>query len=125
MPTNKNPKFGAHYLKEWRKKNRQTHLESDKVFGNYLKRYGITPEEYREMLLSQDGRCAICGCYETSKGRTRLAVDHQHDSGQVRGLLCNSCNAGLGFLKDNEQILENALAYLKRWSCSKVSDRKD
>lgn len=76
-----------------------------------LKRcYGITPEEYDKMLREQGGTCAICRGTE-SVGR--LAVDHCHSTGKVRGLLCTNCNQAIGKLKDDAQLLRNAINYLE------------
>jgi Recombination endonuclease VII len=74
------------------------------------KRYGITLEQYEKMFQKQDGKCAIC----LKPSIKRLAVDHNHDTGKVRGLLCSNCNPLLGFATDSITILENAVAYLKR-----------
>ena len=79
------------------------------------KRYGITPEEYDAMLLAQGGACASCGDGQ-SEGGYRLSVDHNHDTGEVRGILCNGCNAALGHLKDDPQRILALLAYLRRVS---------
>lgn len=76
-----------------------------------LKRcYGITPEEYDKILREQGGTCAICHGTE-SVGR--LAVDHCHLTGKVRGLLCTNCNQAIGKLKDDAQLLRNAINYLE------------
>ena len=77
------------------------------------RRYGITEEQYAEMLESQGYKCAICGADQCSSGRN-FAVDHNHETGKVRGLLCSNCNTSLGRFKDNRQILLNALAYLEK-----------
>lgn len=78
--------------------------------------YGITPEQYDEMHNSQGGVCAICRKPETvvdpKKGLRRLAVDHDHVTGRVRGLLCINCNNGLGRFGDSPERLAAALAYL-------------
>jgi hypothetical protein len=77
---------------------------------HYLKKkYGITDETYAEMLESQGGRCAICarGC------RRRLAVDHCHATGRVRGLLCASCNLGIGKFGDSPELLLAAAIYVE------------
>lgn len=74
-----------------------------------LIRYGITIEEYTEMKSAQKNRCAICG-KESDKV---LVVDHAHNNGKVRGLLCHKCNKGLGFLDDSEEVLESAITYLR------------
>lgn len=74
-------------------------------------RYKITPEEYDEMLLVQNGCCAICGKHK-SEFKKRLHVDHDHSNGKVRGLLCWGCNGGLGLFKDNLINIQNAANYL-------------
>jgi len=71
-------------------------------------KYGLTPEHYEEMLERQGGGCAICG---KPPGDTALHVDHCHETGRVRGLLCFSCNAGLGQFKHDPELLEAALTY--------------
>lgn len=80
--------------------------------------HGMTLGQYDELLKSQNGVCAICGNgneHQTGLGRksVRLTVDHCHASGRIRGLLCHKCNAGLGFFKDNPEILNKALDYLR------------
>lgn len=74
------------------------------------KTYGITSEEYDEMLEAQGGVCKICGA---TPGARRLAVDHCHDTGEIRGLLCYNCNSALGRFQDNIALLEAAIKYLK------------
>lgn len=72
--------------------------------------FGMSTEDYWEMFDRQGGRCAICRAVPDWK---RLAVDHDHETGEVRGLLCNSCNCGLGFFKDDPHLVAQALMYLK------------
>lgn len=74
-------------------------------------KYGITPEIYQEMLDKQKGKCAICGTDSCSTGR-RLAVDHCHTTGKVRGLLCAHCNTALGKFNDDPQRIQSAINYL-------------
>ena len=81
--------------------------------GDLRRDYGLTPEDYRKMAEKQQNRCAICGRWETHKKNRYLAIDHNHVTGKIRGLLCSNCNAGLGFFEDNPQILANAIEYLK------------
>lgn len=76
-----------------------------------LQKYRITPEQYDELLEKQGGLCAICQVHH-SKFQRRLAVDHCHHTGKIRGLLCASCNSGIGKLQDDVEILKAALAYL-------------
>ena len=70
--------------------------------------YGITAEQYRNMYNQQDGRCAICG-----KKEDKLHVDHSHENGNVRGLLCGNCNRGIGIMQDDISVLSSAIKYLK------------
>jgi hypothetical protein len=74
------------------------------------KQYGISLLEYDEMLEKQGNRCLICLNKPTIK--KRLSIDHCHETGKVRGLICNSCNLGLGCFKDKIESLHNAVAYL-------------
>ena len=78
----------------------------------YKRMYGITIEDYDRMLEAQGYRCAICRTDEPGGSGARFAVDHNHDTGNVRGLLCNNCNRGLGHLQDSVLILEQAINYL-------------
>ena len=78
----------------------------------YQRMYGITIEDYVRMLEEQGGRCAICRTDEPGGSGSRFAVDHDHKTGEVRGLLCKNCNTGIGLLQDNVLILEQAIRYL-------------
>jgi hypothetical protein len=71
-----------------------------------MKRYGITEEEYEAIKVSQAGVCAICSSDE------ELVVDHCHENGHIRGLLCKQCNGALGMFKDNIQTMQRAIGYL-------------
>lgn len=82
-------------------------------------KYNLSVQEYEDMLVHQFGVCAICKRQEThtykSRGKTlrkRLAVDHCHTTGKVRGLLCHACNSALGLFKDNIKSLASAIEYL-------------
>lgn len=83
---------------------------------NLMYSYGITPEVYDQMLAAQGGVCAVCG--QQCSRRARLAVDHDHGTGAVRGLLCNNCNRSLGLLRDSREVLLSAVAYLDKHSAS-------
>ena len=78
----------------------------------YQNSYGITLEDYNQMFASQSGRCAICNIHEQESGKI-LCVDHDHNTGKVRGLLCSKCNAGIGLLGDDPDNLINAANYLR------------
>lgn len=76
-------------------------------------RYGITRLEYEAMLRHQGGVCAICG---EAPGTRSLHTDHDHATGEVRGLLCGGCNVGLGNFRDNPEFLFLASLYLTSYS---------
>ena len=82
------------------------------------KRLGLTVDDLLRMMEEQAGACAICGAEETlsRSGKVQsLAVDHSHETGQVRGLLCAKCNLALGLMDDNPEILRAALEYLAKY----------
>lgn len=81
--------------------------------ANLMKNYGVTPEQYGEMLTRQGGGCAICGSSEPQAGHYWLPVDHDHKTGEVRGILCHSCNGMLGLANDDIDRLQKAIEYLK------------
>jgi Recombination endonuclease VII/NUMOD3 motif len=92
------------YGQAWRKKN------EDKVRDReYRKRFGISLAEYTDLWAKQGGVCAIC--QEPCK-RGRLCVDHDHEDGRVRGLLCRICNIIIGQINDDFDWLERAREYL-------------
>lgn len=84
--------------------------------ANLRKSYGITADDYEAMLSEQEGVCAICGSDDpgTRDHRKRLHVDHDHETGRVRGLLCSPCNRLLGQASDSPKILRSAADYLER-----------
>jgi hypothetical protein len=114
----------AHYEKNKenikKKDNEHYHLHKEQHKSAILKRlFGITLEDYNIMLESQNGVCAICGKPEfLIDNRTNtlraLAVDHDHKTEKVRGLLCNRCNKSLGGFKDNINNLLSAIKYLTK-----------
>lgn len=102
-----NPEKVKETDKRWRDNNPEKHYI--KLRKAMLKRkYGITLDEYNDMLEKQNGVCAICG---QAKNET-LAVDHDHKTGKIRGLLCGHCNHVVGFAKDNIDILDKTILYL-------------
>lgn len=133
---NKEPRFKPHArchlcfkkrrnaIRDVEKTNRQNR---ESLKRNYLSRrkyvyktrYGITEDQYQQMLKNQDYRCAICGTHQEDQ-KIRMSVDHDHrccpglfSCGKcLRGLLCRNCNLTLGVLKDEEEILQAAINYL-------------
>ena|SRR5208283_350916 len=112
-PTSKETAVRA--SRKWRRAHPERKRDFDKV--RKLKReYGLTIEGYDALFDSQGGCCALCGReFIQRHGRAGSPqVDHDHESGQVRGLLCPPCNAGLGAFHDSEIYLRLAIAYLRR-----------
>jgi hypothetical protein len=96
-----------------RRKARHGAAWAEEVHRGLLRsKFKITPEEYAEMLSAQGGACACCG--GVNENGMRLAVDHDHSTGMIRGLLCGTCNTGIGALGDGADGVRRALAYLER-----------
>ena len=101
----------------WRRKTcrdcRRRDVSSEERAAYHLKsRYGLSVDDYSEMLNKQNGGCAICGTTKPGGRYDKLHVDHCHETGKVRGLLCHNCNRALGLLGDNISTLTNAINYL-------------
>ena len=106
-------------LREYARRRRERHLAGEKRVVRNRKdtvlrnEYGISLVEFEQMVSKQDGKCAICGRVPS---RSPLNIDHDHATGVVRGLLCGSCNRGIGLLQDNPVVIESASAYLRSFS---------
>lgn len=94
-------------------KNRYLNNKDKHKDATLKKVYGITLLEYHKMLVKQKHKCAICGILQ-DKNKKYFAVDHDHVTGEIRGILCERCNQGLGYFRDNIDILMNAITYLLR-----------
>jgi hypothetical protein len=82
--------------------------------GKHLEyKYGMTHGDYQTMLENQDHKCAVCGIDEKHAENSRLCVDHNHETGEVRGLLCKKCNQAIGLLQDNPDFCDAAGRYLR------------
>lgn len=100
MPSNR-----LEYIRNWQRANPERRRATE------LKhKFGITVEQYNKMLAAQGGTCAICA---STPGLRRLAVDHDHETGIVRGLLCGPCNRALGMFRDDPALLAAAIRYLQ------------
>jgi hypothetical protein len=86
-------------------KNKRNYLNS-----NYKRKYGISHDEYDEIVKKQEGVCYICNL----KPKTKLFIDHCHSTGKIRDLLCGNCNRLIGESKENIQVLLNAIKYLQK-----------
>lgn len=96
------------YNRENNKKHKHKHLEQRKN-AHLLNKYGITLGEYKAIRSKQGGLCAIC------RKKDRLCVDHDHSTGEIRGLLCDMCNRGLGLFYDDELTIRRANIYLRNY----------
>lgn len=105
------------YMREWHAKNKEVNREvkrAKRLNGTYKRKYGITLDDYNAMLAAQGGHCALCEkTPEDEKRFKRLNVDHCHETGRVRGILCTRCNFAIGILGDNEAGLSAALRYIR------------
>lgn len=86
-----------------------------RAHANNIQRYGITVETFDRLLAQQQGRCAICG--HPPRGRRRLSIDHHHDTGVVRGLLCNICNMFVGFVDADDRVIARLAEHSRRREC--------
>lgn len=112
-------KKGKPYLQSWCKacKSKVNSTYDEKAARkNLLKRRGLSNEEYSDLLIKQNSACAICKSsfgHQTKSGKkANLAIDHDHSTGLVRGLLCNKCNRALGYFQDDVEIIQRAIYYL-------------
>ena len=101
----------------FRKRATELSCVRDKAFGRYIKykyKYKIILDQFNNMLLNQDNKCGICEMPFENKNYFRPAIDHEHSTGIIRGLLCSKCNLGIGHLKENPKNLNKAIDWLKR-----------
>ena len=109
--------------------NREKILKQCKDFrdsrGGHIKarvlkrKFGISEEDLQNKLLEQRGCCEICGDSLIYPDSIRsYAVDHNHETGEVRGLLCSSCNRSLGMLKESKEILQNMILYIEKYNAT-------
>ena len=93
--------------KEYIEKNKQR-----QKFNQLKRLYNLSAHEYLQMLEDQNYKCAICNTSDW--GKPSPFIDHDHETGKVRGLLCNLCNAAIGFAKEDIHILSNMIVYLNK-----------
>ena len=118
----KNSKKRSEASKEWLaqhpnyQKNRMKNSKNKEKHAHSMRkyRYGITKEEYNNLLLSQSNKCAIC---EIKFGNgIKIVVDHNHKTDKVRGLLCSNCNFAIGLVKEDVKVLSSAISYINHHS---------
>ena len=114
---NKDGKFGKHSICRQctLERNRFRYVNGDSYAVRLKKLYGLSVKEYEELYAEAQGKCQSCGIKEEELTR-RLAVDHCHTSGKVRGLLCGKCNTALGQLNDSLDTISALYSYLKERS---------
>lgn len=98
---------------ESRRRNREEnrdHLRKINRSGHLRRKYGLTPADYEFLRITQGDLCAICG----EREETGLHIDHHHETGLIRGLLCGKCNKAIGLLREDPTLFEAASAYLQR-----------
>jgi hypothetical protein len=100
------------YLKD-RNGRRDTTCKACRIIAQREKTLGVTQEQYLQMFKEQQGRCGICDKRLYSKRYKAFAVDHDHNTGRIRGLLCTQCNTGLGLFKDDPVALQHAIEWTK------------
>jgi hypothetical protein len=102
------------YRKKRRIQNRQYRTPEQDRHRKLKMNYGITAREYDALLASQGGGCAICGRDKNpGKFRQSLPVDHDHETGKIRGILCIDCNRALGMFRDDPRLLRKAAKYVE------------
>lgn len=106
-----NPERALELARNSYKKHREEILKKNKVYG--IEKYGISIEEYNILLKNQNYTCYICN--KSVKDNKRLHIDHDHNTGKVRGLLCSRCNGNLGWYELYKINIENYLTNDKMW----------
>jgi hypothetical protein len=104
--------------REWQRIFRRTPEGKRHVRKMNLRKYGLSLDDYDAMVTQQQGVCAACGQPETASnqfGVIPLSIDHDHETGKIRGLLCMRCNWALGFLGDNPERLRMLLQYMEKY----------
>lgn len=107
----KRKKYDSEYWQKWSKEHREKLRLRDTEY-NLKRKFNISLKDYDNLLQNQSGGCAICTASKSRSGK-KLAVDHCHSTGKIRGLLCNECNTSLGLFKENLEILKKAINYLE------------
>ena len=102
---------------KYKAQNREKHLagarERARTYGRWRK-FGLTKEQYLVLAAKHGGMCGICN--EEELGGKQLAIDHDHVTGKVRGLLCQKCNTALGYMRDSPELLRTAAVYLEYYA---------
>lgn len=108
----KSPKR-AEYVRRWNSENKEKRARTSYVY-RLREQYGMEMEDYERLLAEQGGGCGICGRKKPTKGKRYFCVDHCHETGKVRGLLCYNCNVAVGHFRNSVALLEKAIGYLRK-----------
>jgi hypothetical protein len=120
------PPVDQRYTQETPQKPLVVQSSTSKYYAEKLRKskWGLTPEQYETLLAKQHNSCAICGCDLMQINPKYRHIDHNHTTGEIRGILCHSCNMGIGCLKDSQELLTAALHYLTTASTGLMKRRK-
>lgn len=112
----RNPEMRKKHNRQNRQKRKEFYSSPEGILSSrnsHLKKYGMSHDDYVIMLEKQNGVCCICKRHRIASNKGHMVVDHCHETGKVRGILCNWCNRGLGLFEDNIDFFKNAIIYLK------------
>ena len=107
---NNSPKAKQRRQKYWSSPKGKTFAAN----AAYKRNYGLTVEDIEKMFVRQDGKCPICEAEFSN--RRQMHVDHSHETGKIRQLLCGKCNVGIAMFRETPELLFKAVTYLERWS---------
>lgn len=110
-------KYREEHRNKAREYNRQWAINNKDYY--LLKQYGITHEEFKRILISQNNLCAICN--KNLNERRWMYLDHCHNTNKVRGILCFNCNTAIGSFRDSIDLLKNAIKYLEKSYVTSIS----
>lgn len=107
-------KYLTEFITSKRKNTCNICYKNKKILDRRINKYGINSEDYSKIYKKQNGLCLICQKPEADIYGNLLAIDHDHKTGKVRGLLCRKCNSALGLLKDDINNIKRAVSYLRK-----------
>lgn len=119
-----NPEKVKAAQKKWREANKEFNIGRQRPYQLKLK-YNMVQADYDTLLKQQNYKCAICSTDKPTGKWKVFAVDHDHETNNVRGLLCNECNRGIGLLKDNPELLMKAASYLEKHKKKTKEEREN
>lgn len=108
------------YMAEWSKTEAGQRCRTMRSLKEKEEVYGLTVDQYDEMYAAQKGKCLICKELKNPYGQYRMHIDHDHETGKVRGLLCGNCNSAIGLLKEEPSIFDSAKEYVVKSKLDKT-----